>query len=195
MNKDLSDLLEFTRFSHEIRKVRRAILLEDDVAENDSEHMYQLALVACYMIDRDKLKLDKFKVIALALVHDVVEVYAGDVPTYAPEHSHPSRAKNEKKAAERLISEWPEFKSLHELIEEYEKRETEEAKFVYALDKFIPVINNYLYQGRIWRKVGLDLNWLKQQKAGKVEASADVYKYYKEMLKVLEKQPELFSQK
>ena len=81
---------------------------------------------------------------------------------------------------------------MNDLIEEYEERRTPESKFVYALDKLLPVINNYIYEGRVWKKVGLDLEWLKGSKAGKVDESADVYAYYKEMLKVLEKQPELF---
>jgi putative hydrolase of HD superfamily len=190
---DLKVLIEFIKLTHEIRNVRRAVLLETDVRkENDSEHMYQLALTAWFLIEKDKLKLDKQRVIGLALVHDIVEIYAGDIPTYAPEHSHPDRAINERLAAARLQKEWPSFKSMHELIVDYEKKESPEAKFVYALDKLMPVINNYLYHGRIWKKVGLDLEWLKSSKAGKIEASNDIYRYYQHMLKILENQPELF---
>ena len=163
--------------------------------ENDEEHMYQLALVAWFLIENDNLKLDKHKVVNMALVHDIVEVYAGDIPTYAPEHSHPNKAENEKLAAERIKKEWPGFKSLHILIEEYEKRDTDEAKFVYALDKMMPVINNYIYGGRVWKSVGLDLNWLKTSKAGKVDISPDVNKYYRQMLRLLQKHPELFGDK
>lgn len=196
MKKDLDQLLDFVKFTHEIRNVRRAVLLEDDSRqENDAEHMYQLALTVWFLIEKDNLKLDKFRAVGLALVHDIVEVYAGDVPSYLPEHSHPSKAENERLAAARIKREWRTFKSLNSLIHEYEERQTPEAKFVYALDKLIPVVNNYLYDGRVWRKVGLDLDWLKSSKAGKVDESADVHAYYKEMLKLLEKQPELFGAK
>ena len=92
----LDNLLEFIRFTHEIRNVRRAVLLENDSRrENDSEHMYQLALTAWFLIEKDKLKLDKFRAVGLAMVHDIVEVYAGDIPSYKPEHSHPDKANNE----------------------------------------------------------------------------------------------------
>jgi putative hydrolase of HD superfamily len=99
MNPELSSLLDFVRFTHEIRNVRRAILLEtDNRKENDSEHMYQLALTAWYLIEKDNLKLDKYKAVAMALVHDIVEAYTGDIPAYSPQHNHPSRVINERLA-------------------------------------------------------------------------------------------------
>jgi putative hydrolase of HD superfamily len=196
MNPELSSLLDFVRFTHEIRNVRRAILLEtDNRKENDSEHMYQLALTAWYLIEKDNLKLDKYKAVAMALVHDIVEAYTGDIPAYSPQHNHPSRVINERLAATRLKKEWPKFKTMHELIAEYETLQTPEAKFVYALDKLIPVINNYLYDGRVWKKVGLDLEWIKATKLGKIAVSPDVDKYYQQMLNLLEKHPELFGKK
>jgi putative hydrolase of HD superfamily len=196
MKSDLADLLEFIRFTHEIRNVRRAILLETDARkENDSEHMYQLALTAWYLIEKDKLKLDWHKAVAMALVHDIVEVHTGDIPTYAPEHGHPSKEINERLAATRLKKEWPKFKTMHELIAEYETRQSDEAKFVYALDKLIPVMNNYLYGGRVWKKVGLDLDWLKGSKANRITVSPTVNEYYLEMISLLEKHPEMFGDK
>jgi putative hydrolase of HD superfamily len=184
------------KLTHEIRNVRRAISLETDLRmENDSEHMYQLALTAWFLIEKDKLKLDKNKAVAMALVHDIVEIYTGDIPTYAAEHSSPTKAINERLAASRLKKEWPQFKSLHQLIHEYEEREVPEAKFVYALDKLLPMINNYLYGGRVWRKQGLSLDWLKASKAGKVDMSPEVLRYYQQVLKLLESNPKLFGNK
>jgi putative hydrolase of HD superfamily len=196
MAQSITSLIEFIKFTHSIRNVRRAVLLESDARkENVEEHMYQLALTAWFLIEKDSQKLDKFKAVGMALVHDIVEVYTGDIPTYEPRHSDPSKAINERLAAARLRREWPAFKSMHELIREYEERKSPEAKFVYALDKLIPVINNYIYDGRVWKKVGLDLDWLKGSKAGKIDASSEIYEYYKQMLEILEKQPELFGAK
>lgn len=192
--KNLDELIEFIKFTHEIRNIKRAILLEDNNSfENDSEHMYQLALTAWFLIENDNLKLDKHRVVAIALVHDAVEVHAGDIPSYAPEYNSPVKAANEKKAALKLKKDWPGFPSLHELIQEYEKRETPEAIFVYSLDKLIPVINNYIYDGRTWKVVGLDLDWVKSSKTGKIEGSQEINAYYKQLLALLEKQPELFA--
>src|SRR4051812_6610548 len=109
MNPDLGNLINFIKLTHEIRNVRRAIIFENDrVRENDSEHMYQLALLAWFLIEKDKLKLDKNKVIGMAMVHDIVEVYTGDIPTYAVEHSSPAKSINERLAAGRLKKQLPQ---------------------------------------------------------------------------------------
>lgn len=193
---DIDNLLEFTKLTHQIRNVRRWVLLETDRRkENDEEHMYQLGLTAWYLIEKDDLKLDKLKVVGLAMMHDIVEVYAGDIPTFSPKHGGQAKIDNERRAAERLKREWPEFTSMHELIREYEERKTEEAKFVYALDKLMPILNNYLYDGRSWKRAGLSLNWLKSSKASKVDVSPEVADYYQQMLKILNKHPELFGDK
>ncbi len=193
MSSDLDSLLDFARFTHEVRNIERAILLEsDERKENDSEHGYQMALVAMYLIDKHKLKLDPFHCVGMALVHDIVEVYAGDTVPFAPKHVLDSQEEREKKATLRIKKQWPNFASLNELLKEYEEQETEESKFVYALDKFLPAVNNYLYEGRVWRKMGLDLNWVKKAKANKTEVSPVINKYYLELINALEKQPELF---
>lgn len=191
---DLDNLLDFVRFTHEIRSIERAILLESDERhENDSEHGYQMALVALFLIEKHNLKLEKFRCVGMALVHDIVEVYAGDTVPFAPKEVLDSQEEREKQATRRIKKEWPQFSSLHKLLKEYEEQKTEEAKFVYALDKFLPVINNFLYEGRVWKKMGLDISWVKKVKAGKTEVAPLIDNYYLGLVKILEKQPELFA--
>ncbi|HSX18412.1 MAG TPA: HD domain-containing protein [Candidatus Saccharimonadales bacterium] len=193
MKGDLKTLLDFVKFTHEIREVTRTIHFEHDKRqENDMEHGYQLALVAWFLIENDKLPLDKFRCVGMALVHDTIEVYSGDVSAHLPGAYHPSRKKNEALAAAKLKKRWPNFKSLHDLVDEYEALQTPEAVFVYALDKLIPIINIYLYGGRSWHLMDISLDDLKRIKVGKVDISAEINKYYQEFLKILERQPELF---
>ncbi|MBI4034437.1 HD domain-containing protein [Candidatus Saccharibacteria bacterium] len=195
MSNSFDRLLEFVRFTHEIREIERTIHFErDDHQENDAEHGYQLALTAWFLIENDKLSLDKFRCVGMALVHDVIEVYAGDLSAHLPEHRHPSRRLSEKQAVAKLKKRWPRFKSLHELIDEYEACKTSEAKFVYALDKLIPIINIYHYQGRSWRLLKLNLEQMKAIKVGRVDISPEIKKYYLSLIKLLEKHPELFGQ-
>ncbi len=190
---DLEKLLDFVRFTHEIREVERTIHFEsDNHQENDMEHSYQLALLVWFLIENDKLPLDKFRCVGMALVHDIVEVYAGDVSAHLPENEHPDRKKSEALAAMKLKKQWSNFESLHGFIDEYEACKTPEAKFVYALDKLIPIINIYLYEGRSWHLMDISLEDLKRIKVGKVDISAEINKYYQEFLKILERQPELF---
>src|SRR6185437_10993997 len=161
MSADLDKLLDFVRFTHEIRRIERTIHFENDRQENDMEHQYQLALTALFLIKNDKIPLDKTKCVQLALIHDIVEVYAGDVSVHLPGYNHPDRAKNEKKAAEKLKRRWPTFTSYAELVDEYEERKTPEAKFVYALDKLLPVLNIVIYEGKSWHLMDISLSQMK----------------------------------
>lgn len=194
MSAKLDDLIEFMKFTHEIRNVRRALLLETDKRyENDAEHQYQLALVAWFLIDQDDLPLDRYRCIGMAMVHDIAEAYTGDIIVFATPEERAEQTKREKEAIKKLRKVWPNFSSMHELIDEYEARETEEGKFIYALDKLVPIINNYLYDGKAWKRHGISFDRLKEVKKGKVDANPHVEKYYKQALKLLEKNPQLFS--
>ena len=188
--KDLNKLLDFVRFTHEIRNVQRAILLEsNDRHENDEEHMYQTALVAWFLIENDKLPLDPYRCVGLAMVHDIAEAYAGDTIAFASAKDLKAQKAREEKAIARLQKEFPGFTSLHELIHEYEEHVTPESKFVYALDKLIPIINNYLYEGKVWHKEGITIEMLKAIEVGKVDISPQIAKYNQELMQILEKNP------
>lgn len=126
------------------------------------------------------------------MMHDVIEVHAGDISAHLPENQHPDRRKAEKLAAQKLKKQWPGFKSMHELIDEYEAGRSPEAKFVYALDKLIPILNIYVYEGRSWQLMNIGLDDVKRIKAGKFDGSPEVEAYYEELLATLEKNPKLF---
>ncbi len=193
MSTKIDNLFDFIDFTYEIRKIKRAQWVKDEEQfENDSEHSFQLALVASFIVDHDKLKLDPFKVMALALVHDILEVHAGDTPVFGTEEIKLSQGDREAEAIVRLKEQWPQFDLLHRLIDEYEGRETEEAKFVYALDKLLPMINNYLDNGRNWKREQLSLEQVIAVKAGKVDADKNIKEYYDLLLSVLKSKPELF---
>jgi 5'-deoxynucleotidase YfbR-like HD superfamily hydrolase len=85
VSPDLDALIDFINFTHEIRRIRREIILEDDYHENDAEHQFQMALVALFIIDANRLKLDRYRCMTLALVHDIIEVYSGDLIVFAPQ--------------------------------------------------------------------------------------------------------------
>lgn len=192
MKPDLNELLDYMKFTHKIRKVEREIRLEGDRRENDAEHQFQMALIGLYIIDKNKLKLDRFKCMALGLVHDIIEVYAGDLIVFAHKDAIAAKELREKEAVKKIKETWPASVTLHELIDEYEARQTPEAKFVYALDKLLPEINNYLYGGKTWKKHGITYERVKEIKAGKVDINQTIGDYHKQLLKLFEQHPELF---
>jgi len=137
----LEDLLKMVRLTNAFQKIKRVILIKDEEAfENDAEHSFQLALTAWYIIENDHLDFNFQKVIGYAQVHDLVEIYAGDTFVYADAKHHASKAQRESEAAQRLAEEFPEFPSLSTMIEAYEGQVDPESRFVFALDKLLPVI-------------------------------------------------------
>lgn len=193
MSTDINNLIDFIKFTHQIRNVERAIILEEGSRENDAEHGYQLAMVAWYIIDKENLKLDKFKAACIAMAHDIVEVYAGDVLAFAPTEKLDEAKQKEAAAVQKIKQNWPDFKSLNNLIDEYESLSSEEAKFVYALDKLVPIINNYLYEGGAWKNHGITFEKMKSIKVGKIDKNSTINEYYESLLKILEGNPQIFS--
>ncbi len=122
-------------------------------------------------------------------MHDFVEVYAGDTYIYSTNQEElDSKEEREKKAAERLQKELPEFKDLHKLINIYEKRGDEESRFVYALDKIQPVLNIYTDGGRTWKEKGITIKMLVDHKKDKVALSPEIASCFEELVALLKKE-------
>lgn len=180
----LEDIFTFTEMLHEFQQIRRQVLVNgEDRQENDWEHSFQTAMLAWYIINASDgdLDLDTGKVLKFALAHDLVEVYAGDTPF---QEAGEDKEKREAKAAQRLQNEFPEFAALHSVIEAYEKNEQDEAQFVYALDKIIPLINIYMDGGRSWRKDGVTLEILQKHKKDKFNNSPQIEAYYEQLIEL-----------
>lgn len=193
MTHSVHDLLSFVNFTHEIREVKRAMWVKDEeVFENDSEHSYQLAMIALYIIEQQELSLDLYKAIGLALVHDVLEVHSGDTHVYGTKESIATQQAREKEAIVKLKQQWPDLKHMHALIDEYEARATNESKFIYALDKLVPILNNYLDNGRNWKHESITLDRIVSAKTKKVSVDPVVNEYFHQILELLRQKPELF---
>jgi putative hydrolase of HD superfamily len=163
----------------------------EDRQENDAEHSYQVAMLAWYLVESKKLPLDSSLVVKYALVHDLVEAYAGDTYIF-DEESAKTKHVREAEAQKKLGTVFVEFPEMNSLIQKYEDRQDEESKFVYALDKLIPMFNNYLDDGRTWKRNNITLEMLINQKQGKVEVSPECKKYFDELVSVLNERPDLF---
>lgn len=149
-SKEFKQLIDFINFTHEFREVVRVARSPyGQRFENDTEHSYQIAMVAWFLIDQDKLNFNKELCFMYALAHDLVEVYAGD--TYIFDKNRvTSQHQREKKALLKIKKRFPHFKNLITTIENYEERKDEESKFIYALDKIIPPLQIYLEEGKLY---------------------------------------------
>jgi putative hydrolase of HD superfamily len=185
---ELEGILKFIKLLHEFQKVERVIYINgSNRYENDVEHSYQLALVGWYIVSSKKLKMNIDLVIKYGLLHDLVEVYAGDTNAFDKDETvHASKIAREHDALNKLKVEFTDFPEMTDLIDQYEAREDEESKFIYALDKIIPPINIYLDGGRTWQKQGITFEQIIENKASKVSAHSEVEKYFNQLKELLE---------
>lgn len=150
--KQIKFLIEIDKIKNVIRKTRN---FDNKKYENDAEHGWHLCMFALILSEYSNEPLDLFKVIKMALIHDIVEIDAGDVIVYAIDEKE--KRDKEKKAAERIFGILPEDQKTEciSLWEEFETRETAEAKFAHSIDRLEPVIQNYLDDGHTWKKHGI----------------------------------------
>lgn len=161
-------------------------------AENDAEHSYSLTITA-WFLSRHFPELDQNTVISISLAHDLVEVHAGDTSVFADNKTLAGKAERESQALSQLADEWADFPELIEAMRTYKQRESEEAKFVYALDKLMPVILNYVHKGYSWRKHGITLAQLHDTKKEKLKAHPAIHDYYLRLYKLLRQNPHFFA--
>ena len=133
---------------------RRTYLIDGTRSENSAEHSWHLALMAMVLAEHANEPLDVGKVIRMVLIHDIVEIDAGDTYIYAAQGDKTER---ERRAAERIFGLLPpdQEREFRELWDEFEAAKTPEARFASALDRFIPQLHNYHTQGRSWREHGI----------------------------------------
>lgn len=143
-------------FSLEIDKVknifRQTHLSGNGRNENDAEHSWHMAIMAYLLKEYANEKVDIAKVMLMCLIHDIVEIDAGDTYAYDDESLQTQKAR-EDAAKERIFSILPEEQAadLIALFDEFEAFETAEAKFAHAMDNFQPLILNNSNNGGDWR--------------------------------------------
>lgn len=168
-------ILDFLRLTHAAHKVERVARIPGESRYATMvEHSWQLAMLAWYIIDTEKLPLNKERVLTYALAHDLVEAYAGDTYIY-DEAGRASKHGREKAARDRIAAEHPEFTDLVDTIDRYEKREDEESRFLYALDKTIDPLNIYLEEGLLWREKDVTLEMIRENKEEKIRSYPLLY--------------------
>lgn len=124
--------------------------------ENDAEHSWHLAVMAFTLAEYFPKTVNLLKVIKMVLMHDLVEVYAGDTYCYDKE-GYQDKEEREQAAAEKIYSLLPggQGQEYHALWEEFEAAETEEAKFANILDRIQPLLLNYATNGQAWIEHGI----------------------------------------
>jgi putative hydrolase of HD superfamily len=178
----LERLLKQIEFIKEIDKVkyiqRKTRLFNSERNENDAEHSWHLALMAIVLAEHSNEPIDIFKVIKMVLIHDIVEIDAGDTFIYDSEKSH-SNTNEERLAANRIFGLLPQ-EQANELIaiwEEFEAGETNEAKFAKTMDRLEPLLQNTSNNGGTWNEFGVDYNKVYEKKKIMKDGSNTIWNY------------------
>lgn len=135
---------------------RQTYLSDASRKENDAEHSWHMAVMAILLSEYANEKIDVLKTVSMILVHDLVEIYAGD--TYAYDSaSNSDKAEREIKAADKLFTLLPEDQrdKFRALWDEFEAGETPEAKFAMTMDRIQPLMLNNASGGRSWKEHGV----------------------------------------
>ena len=137
--------------------LRQTVLTDGSRRENSAEHSWHIALCALVLSEyATDGTLDVLRVIQMLIVHDLVEIDAGDTYCY-DEKGREDQAEREEKAADRIFNILPpdQSEALRALWDEYEARATPESRFANALDRFQPLLNNYVTEGESWKQHGI----------------------------------------
>jgi len=153
LRRQLEFILEIDRLKSVLR---RSYLIDIDRHENSAEHSWHLAVAAMVLAENAKDRIDVSKVIRLVLVHDLVEIDAGDTFIY-DDAANVGKAAREQEAANRIFGVLPEeqAQAFMALWREFEDRQTPEAKFAFALDRLLPVLHNVFTEGGSWKEHGI----------------------------------------
>lgn len=150
LRKQMNFILEVDK----LKQIGRQTYLSDaSRRENDAEHSWHLALMTLLLAEHANTDIDVLKVITMVLIHDIVEIDAGDTYAY-DEAAKLSQREREEKAADRIFNLLPKDQAeyFRQIWEEFEERKSPEALFARTLDNAQPMMLNDATDGRAWRE-------------------------------------------
>lgn len=161
------------------KKIGRQTYVSDaSRKENDAEHAWHMAIMALILSEYANQEIDLLKTVSMLLIHDLVEIDAGDTYAY-DETSRASQTEREVNAADRIFGMLPgdQGQKLRALWEEFEAQETPEAKFARTLDNFQPTMLNHATGGRAWAERGIRLSQVLGRNANTSAGSEILWDY------------------
>ena len=136
--------------------LRRTVLTDGSRPENTAEHSWHIAVMVLTLAEWANEPIDASRVVKMLLLHDIVEVDAGDTFCY-DESGNQDKAEREQRAADRIFGLLPkdQEREFRELWDEFEARETMNARFANGVDRLQPMLHNFLTEGHSWRVHGI----------------------------------------
>ena len=181
----LDSQLRFLREADQLKTVlRQSTLIDVSRQENSAEHSWHLALMALVLQGHAPPGTDISRVVAMVVLHDLVEIDAGDLFVYAGEEAQARQEVAERVAADRIFAllPAPQAAMFRALWDEFEERRTQEAKFARALDRLQPMLVNYQTGGGTWLAHGVTADQVLLRVALIEDGSATLGEYARDLV-------------
>ncbi len=178
----LKKQLDFILEADAEKRITRQTYNADGVTkENDAEHAWHLALMTILLAEYANEPIDVLKTVKMLLLHDVVEIYAGDTYAY-DEEAKKTQAAREEAAAERIYGLLPDDQGeeLSALFREFNERQTPESKFAHVMDNLQPMMLNDATGGKAWVEHDVHIDQILARNEVTHEGSEELWEYAKE---------------
>jgi len=180
----LEQQIQFIVEIDKLKSVRRRTSLIDGTRnENTAEHSWHLAVMAIVLAEYSNQSVDLIRVMKMTLVHDLVEIDAGDTFFYDAQ-GELDKPVRERAAADRLFALLPpdQGAELRQLWEEFEARQTAEARFAAALDRLMPQLHNYYNEGGSWKEHGITFDRVVAKNVTMNEGASTLWSWTQQLL-------------
>ena len=181
------NLIKQVNFIKEIDKLkyiqRKTKLFNSDRNENDAEHSWHLAMMAIVLAEHSDKPIDVLKVLKMVLIHDIVEIDAGDTFIYDSTKNH-TNTDEELLAAKRIFGLLPteQAEEFIEIWKEFEDGITDEAKFAKSMDRFEPLLQNTSNNGGTWAEYNVPFQKVYDKKKTIQNGSSTIWNYAENLL-------------
>jgi len=181
LEKQLRFIIEVDKIKNIIRKSK---LFDESRFENDAEHSWTICMMAFLLKEFSNFSVNIEKVIVMLLIHDIVEIDAGDTFLYSAERN--TVQNDERKAAERIFGllDGDQKEYFVNLWNEFEEKETNEAKFASVFDRLEPLLQNYLLEGYTWKKYNITYDMVIEKNKHIEKGSKEIWEF---VLRLLDK--------
>lgn len=157
---------------------RQTLLSNSERRENDAEHAWHMAIMTVLLSEYANDEINVLKTVTMLLIHDIVEIDAGDTYAY-DEEAKKTQRQREEKAADRIFGLLPDdqCKKFREIWDEFEEGKTPEAKFAHTMDNVQPCMLNSATGGRMWDKNGIALSQILKRNKNTADGSKELWDY------------------
>ncbi|MBN2753356.1 MAG: HD domain-containing protein [Candidatus Goldbacteria bacterium] len=184
INFELHKQLEFIKEIDKLKSIfRKTRIFDNSRHENDAEHSYHLAMMAVILSGYSNTAIDVNKVIKMALVHDLPEIYAGDIMVYNKKQGEISA--EDTAAADKIFAMLPQPQGdeLKALWREFEEKKTPEAKFAAAIDRLEPIMQNHAHNGGAWAEHKISKERILELNGHIKNGSDELWEYAESLIK------------